>query len=76
METAYKVFRIEVIRGLRLRCVGFDIEPEITAKVLRAGHAIHEVPVAYNPRTVRAGKKITWRDGVEAIYTLAKCRFM
>jgi glycosyltransferase involved in cell wall biosynthesis len=76
METAYKVFRAEVIKDLRLRCVGFDIEPEITAKLLRAGHSIHEVAIAYNPRTVREGKKISWRDGIEAIYTLLKCKFM
>ena len=74
METAYKVFKADVIKGIRLRCVGFDIEPEITAKLLRAGHTIHEVPVAYTPRTAEEGKKISWRDGIEAIYTLMKCR--
>jgi glycosyltransferase involved in cell wall biosynthesis len=75
METAYKVFRADVIKTLQLRCAGFDIEPEITARLLRAGHSIYEVPVAYDPRTSQEGKKISWRDGIEAIYTLAKCRF-
>ncbi len=75
METAYKVFRADVIKALRLRCVGFDIEPEITARLLQAGHAIHEVPIAYNPRTSQEGKKISWRDGIDAIYTLVKCKY-
>lgn len=75
METAYKVFRADVIKSLRLRCVGFDIEPEITAKLLQAGYTIHEVPISYNPRTAQEGKKISWRDGVEAIYTLLKYKF-
>ena len=74
METAYKVFRREVIRGLRLRCVGFDFEPEVTAKVLRAGFRIVEVPIGYKPRRVDEGKKLRWIDGVDAVYTLIKCR--
>ncbi|HSJ56913.1 MAG TPA: glycosyltransferase family 2 protein [Anaerolineae bacterium] len=75
METAYKVFRREVVAGMRLRCVRFDFEPEITARLLRAGHAIHEVPISYNPRTAEEGKKISWVDGIEAVYTLLRCRF-
>lgn len=75
METAYKAFRREVIKSLQLRCVGFDIEPEITAKLTMAGHRIVEVPVSYRPRTELEGKKIRWIDGIEAIYTLFKCRF-
>ena len=74
METAYKVFRRDVIKGLRLRCVGFDFEPEVTAKVLRAGFRIVEVPIGYKPRRVDEGKKLRWIDGVDAIYTLIKCR--
>jgi glycosyltransferase involved in cell wall biosynthesis len=74
METAYKVFKREVIAGLRLRCVGFDFEPEVTAKVLKAGIRIVEVPIAYKPRREDEGKKIRWVDGVDAIYTLIKCR--
>jgi glycosyltransferase involved in cell wall biosynthesis len=76
METAYKVMRKEALEGLRLRCVGFDIEPELTARLLRAGRRIVEVPISYNPRTEGEGKKMRWIDGVDAIYTLLKCRFV
>ena len=75
METAYKVFRRDVLDGIRLRCVGFDFEPEITARFLRAGHHILEVPIRYNPRRTDEGKKIRWIDGVDAVYALLKCRF-
>ena len=74
METAYKVFTRDVIADIRLRCVGFDFEPEITAKVLRAGHRILEVPIGYWPRREDEGKKIRWIDGVDAVYALMKCR--
>jgi glycosyltransferase involved in cell wall biosynthesis len=74
METAYKVFKRDTIQGLRLRCVGFDFEPEITAKLLRSGHRIVEVPIGYNPRRENEGKKIRWIDGIDAIYALLKCR--
>jgi glycosyltransferase involved in cell wall biosynthesis len=74
METAYKVFRRESLDGIRLRCVGFDFEPELTASFLRAGRSIVEVPVRYNPRRVDEGKKIRWTDGVDAVYALVKCR--
>jgi glycosyltransferase involved in cell wall biosynthesis len=76
METAYKAFRREALAGLRLRCVRFDFEPEITAKFLLAGYRIHEVPISYNPRTADEGKKISWIDGIEAIYALFRCRFL
>jgi glycosyltransferase involved in cell wall biosynthesis len=76
METAYKVFRREVAAGLRLRCVRFDFEPEITANILMAGYPIYEVPISYNPRTSAKGKKISWIDGIDAIYTLFRCRFL
>jgi dolichol-phosphate mannosyltransferase len=75
METAYKMFRREAIEGIRLRCVGFDFEPELTAKLLLAGRKILEVPVRYNPRRADEGKKIRWTDGVDAVYALLKCRF-
>jgi hypothetical protein len=75
METAYKVFRREVLTGLRLRCVGFDFEPELTARLLLAKHRILEVPITYQPRGVDEGKKIGWTDGADAIYALFKCRF-
>jgi glycosyltransferase involved in cell wall biosynthesis len=75
METGYKVFRREVISGIRLRCVQFDFEPEITAKVLLAGHRIAEVPIEYTPRRHDEGKKIRWIDGIDALYVLLKYRF-
>ena len=76
METAYKAFRREVFNGINLRCVRFDFEPEVTAKLLQAGYEIHEVPISYTPRSVEEGKKISWIDGIEAIYTLFRCRFL
>lgn len=76
METAYKAFRREVVQGLHLRCVRFDFEPEITAKLLLAGYHIHEVPIGYTPRTEDEGKKICLIDGIEAIHTLFRCRFL
>jgi len=75
METAYKAFRRSIVANLRLRCVRFDFEPEITARLLLAGQRIVEVPITYNPRTPDAGKKISWIDGFEAVYTLLRCRF-
>jgi glycosyltransferase involved in cell wall biosynthesis len=75
METAYKVFRRQVLDGIRLRCVGFDFEPELTARLLLAGRRIVEVPIAYRPRRKDEGKKIRWTDGIDAVYTLLKCRF-
>jgi glycosyltransferase involved in cell wall biosynthesis len=75
METAYKVFTRQAIRSVHLRCVGFDFEPEVTAKLLKAGQRICEVPISYTPRTENEGKKIKWIDGIEAAYTLLKCRF-
>jgi glycosyltransferase involved in cell wall biosynthesis len=75
METAYKTFRREVLDGIRLRCVAFDFEPEFTAKVLLKGHRIYEVPISYHPRRADEGKKIRWVDGLDAVYTLLKCRF-
>ena len=74
METGYKVFRREALNGIRLRCVGFDFEPELTAKLLLKRHRIHEVPIGYYPRRRDEGKKIRWVDGVDALYTLIKCR--
>ncbi len=75
METAYKVFRIDVIKSLNLKALGFEFEPEVTAKVLRAGFKIIEVPITYHPRTIDEGKKIGWKDGLLAIYYLIKYRF-
>ena len=74
METAYKVMRREVIASIRMRAVGFDFEPELTAKLLLSGRQIVEVPIGYHPRREDEGKKIRWIDGVDAIYILIKCR--
>ena len=74
METCYKVMRTDVARALDLQANRFDIEPEITAKLLRAGHHIVERPVKFEPRSRAQGKKIGWRDGVKAIAVLAKYR--
>ena len=74
METCYKVMRTEVARALALESNRFEIEPEITAKLLRRGHAIVERPVRFDPRSRAAGKKIGWRDGVQAVGTLVRIR--
>lgn len=76
METAYKAMRREALDSIRLRCVSFDFEPEITAKLLMAGYRIGEVPIAYRPRRADEGKKIRWTDGVDAVYTLLRCRMV
>lgn len=73
--TAYKAFRREVLDGIRLRCMRFEFCPEVTAKVLRQGHRIVEVPVAYTARRYQEGKKIGWRDFFVAMYILLKYRF-
>jgi glycosyltransferase involved in cell wall biosynthesis len=75
MATAYKLVRTDVIRKLNLRCIGFEFDPEITAKLLRLGHRIVEVPIRYAPRTTEEGKKITWWDGFRFMYYLTKFRF-
>jgi glycosyltransferase involved in cell wall biosynthesis len=75
METCYKVMRTDVARSLGLVSNRFDIEPEITAKLLRGGHQIVERPVRFDPRSRAAGKKIGWRDGIEAVRTLIRIRF-
>lgn len=75
METCYKVFRAEVIRDIPLRSRRFDFEPEVTAKVLKRGHRIYEVPISYNGREWNEGKKISWKDGVIAMWTLFLYRF-
>lgn len=72
--TCYKVFKAEVLKSIPLTCRRFEFCPEVTAKVLKRGHEIKEVPIRYYPRTKGEGKKIRWRDGVEAIWTLLKYR--
>jgi glycosyltransferase involved in cell wall biosynthesis len=70
METCYKVMRVDVARSLELNADRFDIEPQITARLLRRGHRIHERPVRFEPRSRAQGKKIGWRDGVHALRVL------
>jgi glycosyltransferase involved in cell wall biosynthesis len=74
IETGYKVMPVEVARALNLRANGFELEPEITAKLLRSGHRIFEVPITYNARTREEGKKLTAVDGMKAIVTLLRYR--
>jgi len=73
--TCYKVFRAEILQGIPLTCERFEFCPEVTAKVRRQGIAIKEIPISYQGRTCAEGKKIDWKDGVEAIWTLLKYRF-
>jgi glycosyltransferase involved in cell wall biosynthesis len=75
METCYKIMAAPVARSLQLESNRFDIEPEITAKLLRQRHRILERPVAFDPRNRDSGKKIGWRDGLHAIAVLLKYRF-
>ena len=75
METGYKAFRADVLRGLELRENGFGIEPEITGRICRQRLRIYEVPIAYYGRTYAEGKKITWRDGFKALWVLVRVRF-
>ena len=72
METCYKVFRREVIQSIRLRSNRFGIEPEITAKVARRGYRIYEVPISYYGRDYWEGKKIHWKDGFSALWTILR----
>jgi glycosyltransferase involved in cell wall biosynthesis len=76
METCYKCFRRDVIDGMVLRSRAFEIEPELTAKILKQGYTIFEVPISYNGRTFHEGKKIGWRDGFSAVRTLVRYRFV
>jgi len=76
METCYKVFRAEVIKPLSIRSRRFEVEPELTAKVLKRGIRIYEVPISYTGREYEEGKKITWKDGFIALWTLVKYRFI
>jgi glycosyltransferase involved in cell wall biosynthesis len=72
METCYKVFRAEVLKSLVLKEKRFGFEPEVTAKVARAGWRVYEVPISYHGRTYDEGKKIGWKDGMRAVYAIVK----
>ncbi len=76
METCYKLFDRRVLEGLTIESNRFEFEPEITAKVLRRGYRIYEVPISYAGREISEGKKITWRDGLGAVKALVKFRFI
>jgi glycosyltransferase involved in cell wall biosynthesis len=75
METCYKVFDRQVLQGIRIRSDRFEFEPEITAKILRSGERIYEVPISYAGREPSDGKKISWRDGISALWALVRFRF-
>jgi glycosyltransferase involved in cell wall biosynthesis len=75
METCYKVMRTDVLRSMSLKSDGFGIEPEITAKVFKRHYRVYEIPITYDGRGYHEGKKITWRDGIVALWVLLKYRF-
>jgi glycosyltransferase involved in cell wall biosynthesis len=72
METCYKVFRKEVLKGIEIKSNRFGFEPEITAKIAKGKWRIYEVPISYAGRTYEEGKKITWRDGVQALWCIVR----
>jgi glycosyltransferase involved in cell wall biosynthesis len=76
METGYKAFRSPILQKMKIRSNRFDFEPEITAKVLKRGYRIYEVPIYYAGRDYAEGKKITWRDGIWAVWALLRFRVM
>jgi len=76
METGYKVFKAEVIKGIPLRARRFDFEPEVTAKVLKRGYRIYEIPITFTPREYWEGKKIGLKDAFAAVWTLLKYRIV
>jgi len=76
METCYKVFKADVIKRIKLKAKRFDFEPEITAKIMKKGYKIYEVPISYKCRSYAEGKKITWKDGLAALWHIIKYRFV
>lgn len=75
METCYKLIRSDIIKNMKIDSNRFDFEPEVTSKLLKSRHRIKEVPITYNCRSFDEGKKITWRDGIKALFVLFKYRF-
>ena len=75
METCFKAMRVDVLRSMTLRSERFGIEPELTAKIFKRGYRVYEVPITYDGRGYEEGKKITWKDGIVAVWTLLKYRF-
>lgn len=76
METGVKAFRREIFNNITIRSNGFDFEPEVTAKVLKKGFRVYEMPITYYGRGYKEGKKITWRDAIPAIWAIIKYRFV
>ncbi len=76
METCYKLIRLDLLDGMVLEASRFDIEPEITARLLRRGVTIHELPIGYEARTHDDGKKIGWRDGIDAVWCIVRYGLM
>ncbi|PYT77077.1 MAG: glycosyl transferase family 2 [Acidobacteria bacterium] len=74
METCYKVFRREVLKGITIKSNRFGFEPEITAKIAKHNWRVYEVPISYAGRTYEEGKKITWRDGFQALWCIIRFR--
>ncbi len=74
LETCFKLMPLALYRSLNVKSAGFGMEAEVTAKLLRSGHRPYEVPISYTARSREAGKKLTWRDGVEALWILARLR--
>jgi hypothetical protein len=72
METCYKMFRAELLKSVPLRSNRFGFEPEVTAKMAKRKARIVEIPISYQGRTHQQGKKINWKDGVSALYTILK----
>ena len=75
MEVGYKVFRAEILKGIELKSNRFGFEPEITVKLAKRGYRFYEVPISYHGRTYEEGKKITWKDGIAALYYMIRFRF-
>lgn len=75
LETCFKMAKTSILRGLNLKTSGFDIEAEVTAKLLRAGYRPFEVPIGYRARSREQGKKISWEDGIIALWTITRVRF-
>ena len=74
--TCYKAFNINIIKDLKIKSKRFEFDSEFVAKVSKKGYRIKEVPISYYPRTTKEGKKVKFRDGLEAIYTIIKYRFI
>jgi glycosyltransferase involved in cell wall biosynthesis len=76
MEVGYKMFRAEVLKSIKLESKRFGFEPEVTLKLAKKGYRFYEVPISYHGRTYQEGKKITWKDGVSALYYMLRFRLM